>query len=796
MSTWLVVILFALALHLMTDAFYEAGEPDTTDGLRFIPMTPIDGAAKRVFIGSRYCLQTDIASRNPYIYFDIARQRLLRHGYPPFTVELTVTYWDNGVSPVAIQYDAVGNALADRYREVSWLRTDSKTWRTVTIPLPEGRFANGQQTVSDFRIAASLDDASIARVEIRCLRAATTRIHHSRPARLSRPTRWRCVPVDRITIVAPDNLGYVERSAIERLSDHLVAAGLPAVRVRRSMHTDEGPPGELRVVCLETPASLSAADPFALHMRLLQKATGRQQGYAITTQPPTGCASVVHLVAQNPEGLAYAIGHIQTHLWRDRGHMRLHLRQWDMLEIPAFAERELYINIGYGLSRDPITPDTWDDTRWKRYLDRLHLARFSAWSFYLWGDGQLAYPGMTVNRGKNLQVHKALRHAIRYGHERGLRAGYHFTPTMVPAEIWSSHPELQAQLEYHQPGALCPSQPRTWDYMLRAYESELRWFRECDLFSIWFYDPGGCMCDKCRQGDVQLSTLLRQVEVFSDLVWRVNPAATVQIGTWGIWRYEQMHGYSIRDAFMQQVSACLNKRRGQVVFSDGALVDPGQSPLFPLFRQHGWPIKSFLYQTNIETGQPFVLPLSRYLCEWIPKSREFGASQIFMMRMECQTKYPADFLGGALFWDPQRPPESVMDWYASYETGDSEAGRPLSEALLRMDDASWFGFDGDADEGARIASLVGQSLDRLPTERQQILEWLRTTADGYQLLAQASAALDAEDQPRLDAVTAAFRAHLMDSPTFRQQVDTDLWLRLFQKWYVGYFHSGWTSMHY
>ncbi len=685
----------------------------------------------------------------------------------------------------------------DRYREVSWQRTGTDTWKTVIITLPEGRFGNGQQAVSDFRIAAgSQDDVCIARIELRCLTAVPEKPSQRKPVQKHRPTRWRCLPANRVVIVLPERFTAIEHSAAERLSEHLIALGLPAAQIQRTPPVGAGNPGELRVLCANTSLPGPGDDSFAAQMRRLQAARSRQQGYVICARQQTSGAAVVHLGALSAEGLAYAIAHIQTHLWRDRGPLQLHLHRWNTLELPAFSERELYINIGYGLSRHPITPDTWDGAHWRRYLDRLHLARYSAWSFYLWGDGQLAYPGSTVNRDKNLRVHTALRDAIRYGHERGLRAGFHFTPTMAPADIWSAHPELQAQLEYHQPGALCPSQPRSWEYMIKAYVAELRWFRECDFFPIWFYDPGGCMCDRCRQGDVQLATLLRQVEVFSDLVWRANPAATVQIGAWGIWRYEQMHGYSIRDAFVRETGRLLHNRRSQVLFADGILIDPGQTPLFPQFRGHGWPAKSFLYQTNIENGQPFALPLSRYLREWIPRSRQAGASQIYLMRMECQTKYPADFLGGALFWDAGVSPASALEWYALYETGDAEAGKRLHEALLRMDDASWFGFDGDADEGSRIASLVRQALDRLPAERQQALEWLRATGDGFELLAQASAALDAEDQSRLDAVTAAFRARMMDSPTFRQQVEADIWLRLFQKWYAGYFHSGWTSMHY
>ncbi len=65
MTVWLVILLLAVLWCLIADAFYDAGNPEASDGLRYVPMTPIDGAANLVRIADRNGLQTDIASRNP-----------------------------------------------------------------------------------------------------------------------------------------------------------------------------------------------------------------------------------------------------------------------------------------------------------------------------------------------------------------------------------------------------------------------------------------------------------------------------------------------------------------------------------------------------------------------------------------------------------------------------------------------------------------------------------------------------------------------------------------------------------
>lgn len=786
------------------DLQFIAGEPNIEHGIRFVRMAPRDGNPSLVDIQGRLSLKTDINTLNPYIYFDVSRASMLRYGYQPYHVQINIEYLDIGTDSLAIQYDSMGDTVGANYKEVAWNKTGTDKWLTKTIEVKDAQFCNGQQGVADFRICAGIEnDEYIASVSIKCLGASSKDPRIIRPEPSLGKKKWVTMPIRQPVIVAPRELSQQEQIALDHLCSRFEHLGTNRPSVVYSLPDRESSNSDSDYIVFGTvgdiPQAIDCPNAKAKMecINQIDDRAMRNQSYALV-KDRLGDANVLYALGGGKMGVVFAISHVETHLWYDKNNLAIHLDKVASIESPDFRQRELYINIGYGLSRNRITPDTWTIEDWKAYIDKLVLARYSAWSFYLWGDSEYAYPESNVNRDKNILLHQTLEEAIRYSHMRGMKVGYHITPTMVPYDLLAKHPELASTLEYQADGIVCPSKSESWNLIIPVCRNQIHWFRECDFFSIWFYDCGGCFCDQCRVPEQQLRTLVRQVEELDKIIQEENPNATVQVGTWGIWRYERMHHFYIREKFMQEINRLFADRKDKLIISDGIYVDPGCEPLFSLAGKYGIDAKAFLYQTNIEDGQPFAFPMTRYFEKWVPAAKKAGAAEIYLMRMETLTKYPQDFTAGLLFWHPDAKGRDAVRLYSMYTMGDSDAGNLLYRALMDIDDFAWYGYRGgaaDAKRGDLIDNYIKSAIDILPMDRQKDLDWLARTGAGYKILGKAVEQMANEDSEGIVATMEEFRQALIDSPDLKSQVDSDAWMNL-SKSFVRFFYTGWENNHF
>ena len=151
----------SLGLHVVPDGRL------VEQGLRLCSEVA-DGACEVTEVASTACVRTRRGvSSHRYLYFDIADPYYYDH-----SGQLTVhfTYYDQGRGEIALQYDSAQDAgsLADCYVEHPQriTRTDTKTWKTATLTLPDARCANRQNGGADFRLASLDSDLAIKRVEI------------------------------------------------------------------------------------------------------------------------------------------------------------------------------------------------------------------------------------------------------------------------------------------------------------------------------------------------------------------------------------------------------------------------------------------------------------------------------------------------------------------------------------------------------------------------------------------------------------------------------------------------------
>ena len=767
---------------------WRADQPDETGGtLRPVTIAPIDGNFRRDMAGDRPCLRTDRASGNGYVYFDIARRWLRAHGAPPYRVEARITYLDDIHDTVSVQFDSAGNTVDDNFRTITWNRAGTGNWATKTIVLESAELANSQHGRADLRIAAGAkSDIAIAEIQLTVLSAS---------ARAPEP-----VPPPPATIPAPSEMGVTFGTfSLEMLPGASESVRMAAERWAsraKSVGAGKSSP-HLTVVAGVWNDTLRQRYPKTA--ALMERATRLPSGFqrcdtAVVCLERGGKNPIVCAFGLEAPGAVNALSTLLRQTLATAAGPAVFVSKNPSPDTPAFDRREIYVNIGYGLRRPGITVEDWTLDRWKQAIDHWIASGLNTWSFYLWGDGQTLHP-VSANRDLNQRLHRTLRSAIDYSHRRGMRVGMHFTPSMVPVALWKSRPDLQAKLEYDYPGTVCTSHPDSRRWMEEVHAPELRWFHNVDFFSLWFYDVGGCFCPRCRPESSQLAALDWQTRTFRKIAADSNPAAEFQVMGWAIWRYEQKHGWALRTKFLEQSSRSIPKAK--LLFADGLQVDPGATTLLADFDRVGAQTAGFLYQTNIETGQPFPLVLSRLLSREIRAAQRQGIDHAFFMRMETGSKTVDDSIAARFLWNPSTAAGAALLDSARLATGGEQSARHLAEALALIDDFSWFGYgsrQASPARGREIQAASKAAVCSAPVAMRTRLEWLDATGDAFRILGDAVAAHADEDPRRVAELEREFAARMRASPLFRHQADgAPYWKNLFRDVLCRHFHAGFAA---
>ncbi len=493
----------------------------------------------------------------------------------------------------------------------------------------------------------------------------------------------------------------------------------------------------------------------------------QKQGYLLKYYP---AKDLLIAVADGSLGLIYAISHLQRSIV-DSPEPGIALESFEMLEKPNTEERGVYINIAYGLSCGPITTDNWNEADWEHFIDEVVLSRATFWSFYLWTETEFLYPDSTMGEyiSRNEHLFKMLTHAIDYTHKRGLRSVFLFTPTNIPADMVSRHPEWACQLEYTNNGGICSHKQAAYEMVKLTHQYEMDYFKNVDEFDISFYDPGGCMCSECRNRDTQLQQLLKQINDFSNYTWNSNSQIRFGFWTWAVWRYERIHQYSMKDLLLPEVAKIVKGRENQVIVIDSFHGDTGSVPYFEEAKRQGFRTSNFVYQTNIEDGNVFMLPLFDFQRKWATMSQELHLDENFLMIMEVKSKYPMAHFGCEFFWDAALTKDKIAERYSLQLTGNLEATRLLQEGFLKMDELTYSGVIGTNNPlqlAQQIRACFDKGIHALPEDRQDQLKYLHTTAKIYQILVHASTPRIEKDAAALQKDQTEYMSILRSDPMF------------------------------
>ncbi len=274
---------------------------------------------------------------------------------------------------------------------------------------------------------------------------------------------------------------------------------------------------------------------------------------------------------------------------------------------PRPFSRGVYLNIASPVPG--LTVHDWSEQRWSDYLDNIRQAGADTLTFYLWQDILSDFESTPERREPNRRLHERLRDVIAWARKRKLRTSFLMTPTFVPRPIFERHPELRATIEYvdHGFSCICPSRDATWPLLERYVDHEWGWFHTADAFQLWFYDPGGCVCDRCT-ADL-CAPLLRQADVVSKRVWAKNPSAKFEISFWPVWAWEQILKRKFGEELLDRLHKHFGERSREIVIVDSA---EGDEAFLEEAKARGFHTRAFLFSANVETPFAFLHPLPTY----------------------------------------------------------------------------------------------------------------------------------------------------------------------------------------
>lgn len=501
--------------------------------------------------------------------------------------------------------------------------------------------------------------------------------------------------------------------------------------------------------------------------RRLRRATPweRRDSYIIKTEFTHG-RPTISLAALDPLGLTFALSDLQVRLRKDeKGQTALHLPEsGEIIETPDNDTRGEYVNIGYNIPG--ITPHNWDAKRWEDYIDQLVLSRLNAFYFYIWTDVYSIYPGAKFSQDPiTKNIHEGVRHAISYARQRGVRVHFMVTPSYGPRDIWLNHPEAHADIDYVKHGfpAVCLNAPGAWDRMQRIWAHEFEWFKEADVIHIWFYDPGGCFCERhgCRAG--QATKLARQVKEFGEQFQALNPSAQIDFNFWPMWIWEERMG-PFRSDFLKELQRLFPRGAHRQIGAAGAW--GGEASLPTKEREAGMRTSNFIFGSNPESGYIFLMPNLAFHSRVMKDLKASPYRDVFGHRLEVWTKLPATFFMGEFMWNSEAIERDVVRRWAEWQTAGAPQSLDLAESILMLEQ---FTAEGASLHTAGRARMVGQrAMAGLTPSGNQLLSYYPAMLRAMELLGRGASS---QGSDALAAVADLFVQELRAEPLFAPMGD-------------------------
>lgn len=574
------------------------------------------------------------------------------------------------------------------------------------------------------------------------------------------------IPVDIFHIGASTPTDGIVFEAVEHFRKRVMALGGPDISQQSGSRRDRT--FFAGVIPQESNLSQYFSEPVVQNATIGWQPFQKDEGYFLGLDG-SGAATRLYAGGLSPLGAVYAVSELELRLRVRDGRVVLVFPEWQdqlsptpIASKPAIEKRGEYINVGYDIPE--ITPHQWTAERCEAYVDKLVLAKLNRFYFYIWTNVYSIYPDSeNAQNPVSISVHQNIKRMIEHAHKRGLEVVYMYCPTFFPQDVWNAHPEFHAVIEYVDWGfpAACPSAPRSWALMDDLAKVEFEWFKAADAIQVWFYDPGGCWCDRygatgCYQN--QAGILAEQVRYFGELFQGFNPNARIEYNLWPIWLWEQLKGFPYRQSMDEKIKTAFGSLYSDVT-AVGAIDNDTTRPLVE--RDLGFRTSVFVFGTNPETGYVFPTPHLRWLGDSLASVPSRGLNGAFTHRLEAWTRYLGTYISSRLMWDPSADSAAVLREFAEWQTADPTKGGLLAQVFAMLDHFTDKG--ATAGEAAQMRALGELALAGLPAACAADLEYWPATLHALDAIARS---IGVTDPATLDSLAAEFQQALGESPTY------------------------------
>jgi hypothetical protein len=294
--------------------------------------------------------------------------------------------------------------------------------------------------------------------------------------------------------------------------------------------------------------------------------------------------------------------------------------------------------------------------------------------------------------------------------------------------------------------------------MLANARSEFPWFAEADAIQIWFYDPGGCWCEKNGCATTQPESIARQFKTFGDLFREYNPKAKLEYNYWPVWVWEDIKKFKYRDDINARIKESFS---GEIAAITAVGGDNGGISFPVREKALGFRAATFLFGTNPESGYSFLIPSLRWTPALIKEAKAADLNGAFGHRLEAWTRYPATFFMGESLWDPDSATRDAVQRWAAWQCARNDLGEQLAGAIELLekytDDAP------TAELGNRMSQIIETLWPELPAAAQEDLEYFPAMFDCFRII---GGSLNTEDPEQLAVFATQFTQALRQSPTF------------------------------
>ena len=368
--------------------------------------------------------------------------------------------------------------------------------------------------------------------------------------------------------------------------------------------------------------------------------------------------------------------------------------EWDVQESPGWAERRVAV-AAYVMGLTRLTPDMWDFTDWKAYVD--FLRGLNAGRLTIMGVHQ--YHPEAEETQRNQWRLDNYRKLIAYAHEQGMKINLLTCYNQVPPSVYWRHPEGRTEpIRGYFGNVLCWSKAK--DIIMKHLVYLMEYLEGLDGIEIMVTEPlGWCLCERCAPN--MAAVWVDAVKEIGTAFRRVNPKGEIVFWNWlmaylpvlrGIYppttkaqNLDRFQGYVLEN--LPEDTVLMDLSKNQVRISHGERFDfTGSDEILETGAAKGFQTINYMFYMDKEFGMVdrasiFPKPFLDMTVEEFEYTEKLPVSGVCSYRLAPPGRFLSDFLFLRMAWDPGRSREEIVNETAGYLSRGPEDRKRIAEAV-------------------------------------------------------------------------------------------------------------------